>query len=51
MEAMAGKIAEAAETSWDSASAVRFILSRHTWDKRAEVYDKVIRENFPKTRA
>jgi len=45
-ELMAEKIAEAADRNWDRKSAVGYILSRHTWDKRAAIYDKVIKEEL-----
>lgn len=43
---MAQKIKEAADKSWDRDHAVNYILENHTWDKRAEVYDKIMKENF-----
>jgi len=46
MELMAQKIEEAANREWDRDRAVKYILDNHTWDKRVEVYDKIIKEKF-----
>lgn len=46
MQAMAIMIAEASEASWDRDKAIAFVLARHTWDRRAEVYDQIIRGHF-----
>jgi hypothetical protein len=46
MGAMAEKIAEAAETDWDREKAVQYVLDHHTWDRRAETYDQVIRQDI-----
>jgi glycosyltransferase involved in cell wall biosynthesis len=40
MEAMAQAVVDAASRSWDRRHAVQYILSRHTWDRRAEIYDR-----------
>jgi hypothetical protein len=29
---------------WDHEGAIRYILNNHTWDKRARIYEQVIRE-------
>lgn len=42
-EPMASRVIEAVETPWDRERAIRFILARHTWDHRAEVYDRLMR--------
>jgi len=42
MTQMAERIVEAAETRWDRASAMQYILDHHTWDHRARVYEHVI---------
>lgn len=42
-EMMAEKVVEAAKTRWDREQAIRFILAHHTWDHRAEVYDRILR--------
>jgi len=47
MEVMAAKIVRSIETEWDREAAVQYILDQHTWDKRAEIYDQVIRKQFP----
>jgi glycosyltransferase involved in cell wall biosynthesis len=46
LELMAQKIKEAADKSWDRDHAVNYILENHTWDKRAEIYDRIMKENF-----
>lgn len=46
-ERMAERIAEAAGKTWDREHAVRYILDNHTWDRRAEVYHRVIGGCFP----
>lgn len=43
LETMAERIQESLRTSWDREAAVRYILARHTWEKRAEAYDRVLR--------
>lgn len=48
LELMAQKIEEAAYKDWDRDYAINYILNNHTWDKRAEIYDKIIKENFKK---
>jgi hypothetical protein len=48
LESMAQKIEEAAGRDWDSDYAVDYILNNHTWEKRAGVYDRIIREDFGK---
>ena len=42
MEAMAAKVAHASHTERNRDAAIQYILERHTWDRRAEVYDQVI---------
>jgi glycosyltransferase involved in cell wall biosynthesis len=46
MPAMARQIIEASRASWDRAGAVRYILAHHTWDVRAGVYDRLLREQL-----
>ncbi|MEO5580484.1 MAG: hypothetical protein ABIR58_07475 [Gemmatimonadaceae bacterium] len=41
-ERMVDRIIEAAGASWDRDRATRYILSRHTWDRRAAVYDDLL---------
>lgn len=43
LDAMADKVAEACAREWDAAAAQRLILERHTWERRAAVYDPLIR--------
>jgi glycosyltransferase involved in cell wall biosynthesis len=43
LDAMAERIVEAAHTSWDRERAIRYILDNHTWEKRAEIYDRILR--------
>jgi len=47
MELIAQNIIKAAVQDWDREHAIKFILRNHTWDKRVEVYDKILKENFP----
>ena len=46
MEAMADKIVEAARKDWDRDYAIQYILNNHTWDRRVEAYDRLIKRNF-----
>lgn len=41
--AMAEMIGEAANREWDSRDAVSYMLSNHTWSKRAEIYNALMR--------
>lgn len=43
LETMAGRIQDALRTPWDREKAIRYILARHTWEKRAEIYDRPLR--------
>lgn len=36
----------AGRTAWDKSYAVNYILANHTWDKRAAVYDLLLRRQF-----
>jgi len=42
-QTMAEMIEAAAYKRWDRASAVDYILKNHTWDNRAQIYDRVIK--------
>jgi glycosyltransferase involved in cell wall biosynthesis len=46
LELMAQKIEEATHKKWDRNYAINYILDHHTWDKRVETYDKIIKENL-----
>ncbi len=48
LELMAQRIKEAAHKVWDRDYAINYILNNHTWDKRFEIYDKIIKEYFYK---
>lgn len=43
---MADAVAEACATDWDRDRMIRYIERHHTWDRRAEVYDRVLREEL-----
>lgn len=43
---MADKIAEAVFKDWDKKYMMRYILDHHTWEKRAKVYDNILKENL-----
>ena len=43
LEMMAERIGESMQTQWDRDRAIRYILSRHTWERRAEIYDRLLR--------
>jgi hypothetical protein len=43
LDVMAERILEAAHASWDRERAIRYILDNHTWEKRAEIYDRILR--------
>ncbi len=40
---LAEKIQAALEHKWNRAHATQYILEQHTWDKRVEMYDRIIR--------
>jgi glycosyltransferase involved in cell wall biosynthesis len=46
LELMAEKVQEAVRKDWNRDFAVQYILANHTWDKRVEVYDALIRRQF-----
>ena len=43
LETMAQRIEESIHTQWDRDRAVAYILGHHTWEKRAEIYDRMLR--------
>ena len=45
LDLMAEKIQEAVRKDWNRDFAVQYILANHTWDKRVEVYDAMIRRH------
>ena len=47
MELMAQNIIKAATTDWNKDYAKEYIIKNHTWDKRVEVYDKLLKKSFP----
>lgn len=46
MELMAQRIREAAQRDWDRDYAIQYILNNHTWDKRVEAHDHLIKTEF-----
>jgi glycosyltransferase involved in cell wall biosynthesis len=46
LELMARRVEAAVHADWDREYAINYILGHHTWDRRVEVYDKVIRQCF-----
>jgi glycosyltransferase involved in cell wall biosynthesis len=46
MELMAQQVVQAVHTRWDRVSAIQYILENHTWDKRVEVYDSIIKRDL-----
>lgn len=46
LQLMAEKIKEAVERDWNRQYAIDYILNNYTWDKRAEIYDRIIRKVF-----
>ncbi len=45
LELMAQKIVEATDKYWDKDYAINYILNHHTWDQRAGIYDKIIKDS------
>jgi hypothetical protein len=43
---MSEMIEAAAHGRWEKEAAIRYMLEHHTWDKRARVYDDVIRKDL-----
>jgi hypothetical protein len=43
LDAMAVRVNESVGAPWDRDRAIRYILKHHTWKKRAEVYDRILR--------
>jgi glycosyltransferase involved in cell wall biosynthesis len=51
MEAMAAQVIEASRRDWDREAGIRYILERHTWDRRAETYAALLARHFPRRAA
>lgn len=47
LPAMAEKIEIAVQMDWDRGRGIRYIIDNHTWEKRAEIYNGVIRGVAP----
>lgn len=43
LELMADHIVESVDATWDRERAIRYILDNHTWERRAAVYDRILR--------
>jgi hypothetical protein len=43
---MADMVEEAMLKPWDRDAAVNYILENHTWDKRVEIYDQLIKHEL-----
>lgn len=43
---MADMVEAAACKNWDRAAAVNYMLKNHTWDKRVEIYDRLIKQEL-----
>ena len=41
------KIEEAIQSDWDRGRGIRYIIDNHTWERRAEIYDGIIRGIAP----
>ena len=46
LELMAEQVKQAAQTDWNRAHAINYILENHTWDKRVEIYDSIIKREL-----
>ncbi len=46
LDLMAEKIEEAVRSNWDKQHAIQYILSSHTWEKRAEKYHDLFKTDF-----
>ena len=45
MPGMAERVEEAARATWDRDTAVRYVMEHHTWDKRVDVYDRLLQQH------
>jgi glycosyltransferase involved in cell wall biosynthesis len=48
LDELCGTAKAAAQATWDRSGAMDYILRHHTWDKRAEVYDELLRRELPR---
>src|SRR5262249_54965122 len=46
MRRLAEQVERALNQAWNRERAVQYILEHHTWDKRAQVYDRIIRQAY-----
>jgi hypothetical protein len=46
MELMAQMVLEATQKDWDRERAIQYVLDNHTWDRRIEVHDRLIKEEL-----
>ncbi len=46
LDTLAARIEETVSKDWDRASAVRYILEHHTWERRAATYDEILTASF-----
>jgi glycosyltransferase involved in cell wall biosynthesis len=46
LELMAERVELATHTDWNRTRAIDYILENHTWDKRVEVYDSIIKREL-----
>jgi glycosyltransferase involved in cell wall biosynthesis len=47
LQAMADQVCQVAAHPGDRDRAIQYILTQHTWDRRAAIYDAVLRRHFP----
>ena len=45
--AMADAVEVAVYRDWPREQAIRYVVENHTWDRRVELYDRLIRSHFP----
>jgi glycosyltransferase involved in cell wall biosynthesis len=46
IDRLAARVREALDTTWDRERAVNYILENHTWERRADVYHRLLKESF-----
>jgi len=42
---MAQRVEDASRATWDRATAVRYMMEHHTWDRRVDVYERLFRQH------